>query len=152
MGVLSTTGADEFLPIAVAKPPSKPRVNLVADARDAAIEFERSDRSEHFLSVATAKSGASLKLAVYGFVGWKSRTLSGPCPAELGTDAAGLLELRFPTPGKYDVEVRYGTPPAALLGLLLSLVAFSGLGALLLYGSRFWPYPLPSPPARMTDT
>jgi hypothetical protein len=137
--VESTTGADEFLPLAVPEPPSKPRSELVAQATDAAVEFSSSDGSRHALAIVAAKPGAVVVLALYGFPGWGINTVSGPTRATLDTDPGGLLRVHLPSPGAYQIVVAYGAPPAANWGAALTGLSLVTLSVMLLRGSSWWP-------------
>ncbi|MES1173859.1 MAG: hypothetical protein ABUL62_05970 [Myxococcales bacterium] len=141
-GVESTTGANEFLPLAVPEPPSKPRSELVAGAKDAEVEFWSSDGSRHTLAIVATKPAAVVDLALYGFPGWGVDTRSGPAAATLDTQPGGLLRLQLPSIGSYQVVVAYGAPPAARWGA--ALTAFSALTLLIMLfrGSYWWPVPI----------
>ncbi len=137
--VESTTGADEFLPVAVDRPPRAVRPNLFIALEDAQVSFSASDGSRHTMAVSATKPGATVHLGVYGFPGWKALTLAGPAKASLDVDRNGLLSVHFPSLGQYQVEVFYGQPPAAGLGFAVSLLSLVALSLMLLWGSDWWP-------------
>jgi hypothetical protein len=146
--VESATSADEFLPLAVKARPSTPRRGLVAGAENANVEFSLSDGSRHALAVVATKPGAVVQLALYGFPGWRVRTDSGPALATLNTDAEGLLFVRLPSSGKYQLEVWYGTPIAVPIGWLVTGLSVLVLCGMLLRGSSWWPIRFPVVGAR----
>ena len=147
--VESATSADEFLPLAVEARPSAPRRDLVASARNARVGDSLSDGSRHTLAIVATKPGAVVRLALYGFPGWRLRTDSGPAArATLDTDAKGLLFVRLPSSGKYQLEVWYGTPTAVPIGWLLTGLSLLVLCGMLLLGSSWRPIRLPVVGAR----
>ena len=136
--ILSTTSADEFLPLAVAARPSSPRSALVSGAEAATIDFSWSDGSRHTLTVTATKPGV-VRLAHYGFPGWSIHTRSGPASATLDTDAAGMLCVHLPKSGQYQLVVAYGQPPLAWVGFAVTGLSTLVLGLMLLRGSSWWP-------------
>jgi hypothetical protein len=139
----STTSADEFLPLAVAVRPDSPRGELVSATDGVTIDHSWSDGSRHALAVTATKPFALLLLSQYGFPGWSIRTRSGPASANLDTDSKGMLRVRLPNSGQYQLEVAYGQPPLAWLGFAVTGLALSILGSMLLGGSSSWRAPRP---------
>jgi len=139
LGVNSTTSADEFLPLAIPTRPSSPRGELVSAAEDATVELSWSDGSRHTFAVTATKPGARIRLAQYGFPGWRIRTRSGPASARLDTDESGMLRIHLPSSGQYQLEVAYGQPPLAWVGFAMTGLSLLILGLMVLRGSSFWP-------------
>jgi hypothetical protein len=140
---MSTTSADEFLPLAVAARPSSPRGEWVRATKNAKIDLSWSDGSRHTLTVTAAKPGAQVRLSHYGFPGWKIRTRSGPASALLDTDAEGMLRVHLPSAGQYRLEIAYGQPALAWVGFAVTGLSLLILGLMLLRGSSWWPPALP---------
>jgi hypothetical protein len=141
--VLPTTSANEFLPLAVAAPPDRPRAELARATEGATIDYSWSDGSRHTLAVTAAKPGALLRLAQYSFPGWGIRTRSGPASARLDADADGMLRVDLPRAGQYQLEIAYGQPPFAWVGFAVTGLALLILVSMVLRGSSFCPAALP---------
>lgn len=144
-GMISTAAADEYLPLETAIPPSEPPRDLVAKTDGAAVEYTTSWGSHHLLSLRAQRDGATVGLALFGFPGWTVTTVSGPSgvEAKLEMDDHGLLRLRLPALGQYQLRLWFGVSLAAALGLSVSLLTLLALVLVLVHGSRPWPWRLP---------
>jgi hypothetical protein len=138
-----TTSEHDFLPRAIAAPPSAPSRELVKGTGGALAAFVDSDGSQHLLTLEAANDHATAELALHGFPGWKAKTLSGPTEARLLTTPTGLLRLELPVAGTYRVRVWFGASNAAYLGMLGSVLSLLALGLLVARGSRWWPSRIP---------
>lgn len=119
---LHHTTADEYLPLAVAKPPTAPARALVTESPQLQVVDTFSRGTVHDLElVTTAPLRAELKLHM--FPGWGVETLQGPATAKLTTSKAGLVAVDLPRPGRYRLRVRFGTSPVRLAFGLFSLAA-----------------------------
>jgi len=143
-GMISTAAADEYLPLETRVPPSEPPRDLVTQADGAAVEYTNSWGSHHLLTLRAQREGATVGLALLGFPGWTVKTVTGPSGAEakLEMDDHGLLRLRLPTLGQYQLRLWFGMSRAAALGLSLSLLTLLTLVLALVHGSRPWPWRL----------
>ncbi len=142
-GIHPGTDANEYLPLKVERPPGTPRTSLVAATDGASVEETESDGSHHRLWIQAGRDNASVRLAIYGFPGWAAKT-DGPAEASLTTDDDGLLRLRLPKAGSYQIRVWYGLSRGAGIGIALSVLSLAALAALVARGSRFWPTRLPA--------
>jgi len=122
----------------VAARPSSPRGALVSGTEGATIDLSWSDGSRHTLTVTAAKPGV-VRLAHYGFPGWRIHTRAGPAGATLDTDAEGMLCVHLPKSGQYQLEVAYGQPPLAWVGFAVTGLSTLIVCLMLLRGSTFWP-------------
>jgi hypothetical protein len=143
-GLYSATDADEYLPRAVASPPPAPRRELVAAAEGAVVDMVHSDGSHHALVVRALRADAVLRLALYGFPGWKVETIAGPGKATLDADERGLLRVHLPSPGVYRLRLRFGAAPAFWVGTSLSVISLLALCLFLLPGSGLWRWRWPA--------
>lgn len=110
---------DEYLP-KVVKHPKKPPVSVVAkSSRALQVEVKKSAGTQHALRVKARRPG-ELNLALHSFPGWSVKTTSGPEPVSLETSAEGLVALRFPQPGTYEVQVEFGSTPVRMAAFGLS--------------------------------
>jgi hypothetical protein len=146
-GMQSATDADEYLPHAVAFPPAAPRRELVAAAEGAVVDVVHSDGSHHDVAARAERDEAVLRLALYGFPGWKVETLSGPAKATLDADEHGLLRVHLPVAGAYRLRLRFGAAPGLRIGTFLSVMSLLALGLFLLRGSRLWRWRFPAWPS-----
>jgi hypothetical protein len=147
-GMFSATDADEYLPGGAATPPPAPRRDLVLSTRHATAEYTSSNGSHHLLRLHTDQGNALVTLGIHDFPGWRVATQNGPAKALLERNKQGLIQLRLPAAGEYDLHLDYGISPAGIAGSSLSVAGFIGLLLMLLRGSRFWPWRLELPAPR----
>jgi hypothetical protein len=142
--IQSATDANEYLPLAVAAPPSVPRRALIARTDGVLVQGVQSNGSHHQLVLRAERAGAVVNLALYGFPGWNVETVSGPAKAALDADAGGLLRIHLPAVGEYRLEVRFGSTRAFHAGTFLSVLSALLVCLFLLRGSRLRSWPLPT--------
>jgi hypothetical protein len=138
-GMHSATGIDEYLPRSVLAPPAAPRRDLVAATEGAVVGMVISDGAHHALAVTAERGSAFIRLALHGFPGWKVKTLSGPADAVLDADERGLLRLRLPAPGPYQLQLLFGSSAAFRSGQALSGLTLLALCLLMAPPPRSWP-------------
>jgi hypothetical protein len=120
--VVSTTGVDEYLPRSVAAAPGAPRAELVRQVERAALISDRSDGEEHSLQAEATGPAAVLGLALHDFPGWRLHTVAGPALAALAA-RDGLLEVRLPAAGRYQLRLAFEATPLVRAAQLISLLA-----------------------------
>ncbi len=116
------TSADEYLPSWVRSSPHIPVSSLVRSAPHMEVLRTWSSGSKHELELVAQQPG-SVELALHLFPGWRVETLEGPAKAVLKTSKAGLVELQLPKPGKYHLQLGFGTSPVRAAFGALSLLA-----------------------------
>jgi hypothetical protein len=116
------TTADEYLPLAVAKPPTVPVRTLVTESPKLQVLDAFSHGTVHELEL-TSTGAARAELKLHMFPGWRVETLQGPARAKLTTSKTGLVAVELPQAGHYRLRVRFGTSPVRLDFGLFSLAA-----------------------------
>lgn len=125
-GMYSATSENEYVPLTTVVP-HKPRGEVVQSSDGAEVQFASSDGSHHTLGLKAERPNAEVSLGLHFFPGWTMRTLSGPAKAELKVDDKGRLKVNLPVAGEYRLRVKYGIPPAGVLGGALSLLSLLAL-------------------------
>ncbi len=129
--MVSATDANEYLPAAATRIPAVPARTLVDKARSAEVKYTREDGSKQVVVVQTKHPNGEVSLNLHAFPGWQARTIEGPAEVELMSNEAGLVQLRFPRRGRYEVRVWFGMSTPERLGYAVTCVTLLLLGLLL---------------------
>lgn len=128
----STVIFDEYLPLTVPRRPQSPVHNfVVALSPNTGIEKSKHNGIQVLATVDAADQGW-VDIAYFSYPGWKIRTIEGPAPASLATNADGLVRVELPTAGHYELIVEWGTTPLRIVATTITLATLALLPIALL--------------------
>jgi hypothetical protein len=119
----SLTAADEYVPVGVKQMPNRIAANVQPIGKGVHVQAAQHHGVGYRIQ-ATATAPGILELHHFWFPGWFARERSG-APVELEASSNGLIRLRLPEPGTYDVVVDFGSTPVRTAASATSALALA---------------------------
>jgi hypothetical protein len=115
------TSFDEYLPKVVKNTSSKHVRSVLPRTDGVKTELVHSAGARHALTL-NLTAPKDIELNLHAFPGWAVHTRQGPARVTLDTSPEGLVRLRFPTSGRYVLDVVFGATPVRKLAVSISLL------------------------------
>jgi len=124
----TSTAMDEYLPRVVHRTPAGPVTREAwADDPTVVVHGRQLDGLHHEVEI-EAQGPARVTVPVFGFRGWKVRTVEGPAPVRLGLGKEdGLVHVVVPAAGHYKAVVYFGQTWFRTFAAVLSVLALLAL-------------------------
>ena len=136
-GWMETASSGEHVPHSVIEIPTEPRTWFVRTASGAARATAVQQKGTTYRITIDAEGPSAVDLAVFDFPGWRATTESGPGVVVKDTSPPGLIRLKAPVAGHYQVVVDFHDTPPWTTSAIISVLFLFGLYPGLRWMKRF---------------